>query len=161
LQLVIGRRYPPLEVSLGEKILDKPKDRYKIVPGPVTKKCWRRISPFGSDIQEGLFDRVFCMVRGRFKHIHLALIVGFFLFIPLSLAYSLYADPSENVLLSFDMSFEEPGDEDLSTCQDWVKAFVPAFSPSLSSLWRSFCRWFSLSLSPSTLYLEIVPALRC
>jgi hypothetical protein len=101
------------------------------------------------------------MVRGRFKHIHFVLIVGLSLFTPLVLAYPLYADASEIVLLSFDMSFEEPGDEDLSTCQDWVKVFVPAFSPSLSSPWSSFCRWFSLLPSPSTLYVEIVPALRC
>jgi hypothetical protein len=44
--------------------------------------------------------------------------LGISLLIPMPLAYSLYVDLSETMLLSSDMSFEDPEDEDLSTCQN-------------------------------------------
>jgi hypothetical protein len=90
------------------------------------------------------------MIRGRSKHVHLALMFGISLLLPLLLAYSIYVDPSETVLLSFDMSFEDPGNEDLSTCQDeftflvCIASFYPLPSGSYlgngSSLFLSLLR---------------------
>jgi hypothetical protein len=64
------------------------------------------------------------ITMGRLKHIHLVLMLGISLLIPMPLAYSLYVDLSETVLLSSDMSFEDPEDEDLSTCQNELEGEI-------------------------------------
>jgi len=68
------------------------------------------------------------MTMSRLKHFHLALVLGISLFIPLSLAYSVYVDLSGTVLLPSDMSFEDSEDQDLSTCQNEFEVFLPAAS---------------------------------
>ena len=98
---------------------------------------------------------------GRLKHIHLVLMLGISLFIPILLAYSLYFDLSGTVLLSSDMSFEDPEDEDLSTCQNEFKVFVPAVSSNSLLPWTHFGRGSSLFSSPLTSYTQITPVLRC
>jgi hypothetical protein len=87
--------------------------------------------------------------------------VGISLFIPLFLAYSLYVDLSGTVLLSSDMSFEDPDDEDLSTCQNEFKVFVPTVSSNPLPPWTHFGRGSSLSSSPLTSHIQITPVLRC
>jgi hypothetical protein len=98
---------------------------------------------------------------GRLKRIHLVLMLGISLLIPLFLAYSLYVDLSGTVLLSSDMSFEDPEDEDLSTCQNEFKAFVPtlSFNPLLPG--THFGWGWSLFSSPLTSRTQITPILRC
>jgi hypothetical protein len=80
------------------------------------------------------------MTGGRLKHIHFVLMLGIFLFIPLLLSYSIYVNLSGTVLLSSDVSFEDPGDEDLSTCQKDFKVFVPTVSSSPLHSWTHFGR---------------------
>ena len=63
------------------------------------------------------------MIMGRLKHIHIVLMLGISLLLPMPLAYSIYADLSGDVLLSSDVIFEDPEDEDLSTCQNDFKNF--------------------------------------
>jgi hypothetical protein len=101
------------------------------------------------------------MAMGQLKHIHFVLTVGISLFIPLFLAYSLYVDLSGTVLLSSDMSFEDPDDEDLSTCQNEFKVFVPtvSFNPLLTG--THFGKGSSLFSSPLTSHTQITPVLRC
>jgi len=101
------------------------------------------------------------MVMGRFKHIHLVLILGISLFIPLFLAYSLYVDLSGTVVLSSGMSFEDSGDEDLSTCQNEFKVFVPTVSSNLLPPGTHFGRGSSLFSSPLKSYTQITTVLRC
>jgi len=101
------------------------------------------------------------MVMGRFKHIHLALMVGISLFIPVFLAYSLYVDLSGTVLLSSDMSFENPDDEDLSTCRDEFKVFVGTISSNPLLPETRFGRGLSLISFPLTSYTQITLVLRC
>ena len=87
--------------------------------------------------------------------------VGISLFIPLFLVYSLYVDLSEIVFLSSDMSFEDPGDEDLSTCQNEFKAFVPTVSSNPLLSGTHFGRGSSLFSSPLTSHTQVTPVLRC
>ncbi len=101
------------------------------------------------------------MAMGRIKHIYFALLVGIPLIIPFFLAYSLYVDLSETILLSSDMSLEDPNDEDSSTCQDEFKDFVPMISSNLSLPTANFDGGFSLFLSPSTSHAQTTPILRC
>ncbi len=103
----------------------------------------------------------FSMAMGRIKHIRLALLIGISLIIPLLLAYSLYIDLSETTLLSSDMSFEDPEDEDLSICQGEVEVFVGTISSDLSPPWTYFSRDPSLFLSPCTCHTQTTPILRC
>ena len=98
---------------------------------------------------------------GRLKHIHFVLMLGISLFIPLFLSYSLYVDLSETVLLSSDMSVEDPGDEDLSTCQNELKVFVPTVSSNTLLPGAPFGGELSLFSSPLTSYTQIAPVLRC
>jgi hypothetical protein len=101
------------------------------------------------------------MTMGRLKHIHFVLILGISLLIPIIISYSFYVDLSGTALLSSDMSFEDPEDEDLSTCQDEFKVFVPTiFSNSLLP-GAHFNRGTSLFSSPLTSYTQITPVLRC
>ena len=102
-----------------------------------------------------------CMTMGRLKHIHLVLMLGISLFIPVFLAYSLYVDLSETVLLSSDMSFEDPEDEDLLICQSEFKVFVPTVSPNPLPPWTHFGKGSSLLSSPLTSHTQITPVLRC
>jgi len=102
-----------------------------------------------------------CMTMGRLKHIHFVLMIGISLFIPLFLAYSLYVDLSETVFLSSDMSFEDPDDEDLSTCQNEFKVFVPTLSSNPLLTGTHLGKGSSLFSSPLTSYTEITPVLRC
>jgi len=106
-------------------------------------------------------EQIFMSIMGRLKHIHLVLTLGISLFIPLFLAYSLYADLSETVLLSSDMSFEEADDEDLSTCQNEFEDFVPVVSSNQLPSLTHFGRGSGLSSSPLTSYTQINPFLRC
>jgi hypothetical protein len=101
------------------------------------------------------------MTTGRLKHIHLVLMLGISLFIPLFLGYSLYVDLSETVFLSSDMSFEDPDDEDLSTCQNEFKVFVPTVSSNPLLTGTHFGKGFSLLSSPLTSHTQITPVLRC
>ena len=98
---------------------------------------------------------------GRLKHIHFVLMVGISLFIPLFLAYSLYVDLSGTVLLSSDMSFEDPDDEDLSTCRNEFKAFVPTVISGTLLAGTHFRSESSFFSSPLTSYTQITPVLRC
>ena len=101
------------------------------------------------------------MTVGRLKHIHLILLVGISLFIPLFLVYSVYVDLSGTVLLSSDVSFEDSEDEDLSTCQNEFKVFVPTVS-SNSLLPKTYFDTESSPLSaPLASYSQITPVLRC
>ncbi len=101
------------------------------------------------------------MTTSRFRHIHLVLIVGISLIIPFLLAYSLYVNLSETILLSSDMSLEDSDDEDLSSYQDEFKVFEPQVlsSPSFigTHLGPEFCR----SSSPLISSTEKTPVLRC
>ena len=101
------------------------------------------------------------MTMDRLRHIHLAIMVGISLLIPLFLAYSLYVDLSGTVLHSSDMSFEDPGDEDLSTCQNEFKVFVPTVSSNPLLFGSHFGRWSSLFSSPLMSHAQIIPILRC
>jgi hypothetical protein len=87
--------------------------------------------------------------------------VGVSLFIPLFLAYSLYVDLSGTVLLSSDTSFEDPDDEDLSTCQNEFKVFVPTVSSNPLLPKTSFDKGASFFSSPLTSYTQLTPLLRC
>ena len=102
-----------------------------------------------------------CMTMGRLKHFHFVLMIGISLFIPLFLGYSLYVDLSETVFLSSDMSFEDSDDEDLSTCQNEFKVFVPTVSSNPLPPWTHFGKGPSLFSSPLTSYTQITPVLRC
>ena len=97
---------------------------------------------------------------GRLKHIHLVLMVGISIFIPLFVAYSVYVDLSETVLLSSDMSFEDADDEDSSTSQNEFKVFAPTLSSNLLPPWTHLARGSSLFLSPLTSYAQRTPVLR-
>ena len=68
------------------------------------------------------------MTLARLRHLHLILLPGIALFVPLFLSYSLCVDLSEIMLLSSDMNLEDPRGEDLSTCQNEVGVFVPTIS---------------------------------
>jgi len=101
------------------------------------------------------------MTMCRLRHIRLVLMLGISLFIPLFLAYSTYVDLSGTVLLSSDMIFEDPEDEDLSTCRNDFKNFGPTVSsnPLFSS--AHFGRGSSLFSSPLTSGTQMTPVLRC
>jgi hypothetical protein len=86
--------------------------------------------------------------------------LGTSLLILLFLAYSLYVDLSGTVFLSSDMEFEDPDDEDSSTCQNEFKGFVPADFSNPLPPWTHFGRKFSLS-SSLTSYNQMMPVLRC
>ena len=101
------------------------------------------------------------MTMGRLKHIHLVLMLGISLLLPMLLAYSLYADLSGDVLLSSDMSFEDPDDEDLSTCQNEFKVFVPTVSSNPLLTGTHFGKGSSLLSSLLTSHTQITPVLRC
>ena len=102
------------------------------------------------------------MVMGRTKHLHLLLMLGISLFIPLFLSYSLYVDLSGAVLLSSDMNIEDSGDEDLSAGQNEFKVFTPSdcftlFFPGIHFGRESSC-FFSPLLKP---HLHNISVLRC
>jgi hypothetical protein len=101
------------------------------------------------------------MTLGRLKHIHLVPVLGIFLLIPLLLAYSLYANLSGTALLCSDISFEDPKDEHLSTCQNEFRVFVPMVSSSPFLPWTHFSRGGKFFLSPLTPYAQLLPVLRC
>jgi hypothetical protein len=101
------------------------------------------------------------MTIDRLKHIHLVLMVGISLFIPLFLAYSLYVDLSGTVLLCSDMSFEDSEDEDLSTCQNEFKVLVSKVFSNPLPAWTHFGRGVSLFLSPLTFIAQNKLVLRC
>lgn len=103
------------------------------------------------------------MTMGRFKHTHLAVMAGISLFLPLFLAYSLYVDLSEIVLVSSDMSFEDPNDGDLSACQNEFRILVPMLSSNQLTPWTNFGgeSSFRFSLSPLTPHTQVTPVIRC
>jgi|APFre7841882654_1041346.scaffolds.fasta_scaffold261904_2 hypothetical protein len=101
------------------------------------------------------------MTMSRLKNMNLILMLAISLLIPLFLAYSLYVDLSGTVLLSSDMSFEDPGDGDLSIGQDEFKVFAPkAFSilllPGANLIGESCLLSFLLTSHPQN-----KPILRC
>ena len=97
----------------------------------------------------------------RLKHFHPVLMLGMSLLIPLFLAYFFYVDLSGTVLPSSGMSFEDPEIEDLSTCQNELKVFVPAVSFNPLPSWTHFARGFSPFSPPLTSYNQATPVLRC
>lgn len=101
------------------------------------------------------------MTMSQLKHIHLLLMCGISLFIPLLLAYSLYVDLSETMLLSSDVSFEDPDDEDLSTCQNDFRVFVAQVcsNPLLPEI--HFDRDSSFFSSLLSSHVQVTPVLRC
>ena len=101
------------------------------------------------------------MTMGRLKHNHLVLMLGISLLIPLLPAYSLYVDLSGTALLSSDISFEDPDGEDLSTCQNEYKVFVPTLSSNVLPPWTHLGRESSLFLSALTSYAQRTLVLRC
>jgi hypothetical protein len=101
------------------------------------------------------------MTTGRLKHIHLVLILGISLFIPLLQGYFIYVDLSGIVPLFSDMSFENPDYNNLSTCQNKFKGFVPVVSSNPLLPWTHFGRGASLFSSPLTSDSQIPPVLRC
>lgn len=101
------------------------------------------------------------MVMDRLKHIHLVLMLGLSLLIPMLLAYSLYVDLSGTVFLSSDMS-EDSGDEDSSTYQSEFNVFVSTVSSTPFFLpGAHFGSISSLFLSPLTSHTQNRPVLRC
>ena len=71
------------------------------------------------------------MAAGRLKHVYLVVIIGIFLFSPLFLSYPYSPDVDDlsgTVPLPFDMSFEDPEEEDSSSWQDNLRIFVPTVS---------------------------------
>lgn len=101
------------------------------------------------------------MTMGRFNHIYLVLLLGISLFIPLFLAYFVYADLSGTRLLSSDMSLEDSEYEDLSTFQNELKVFVPTVSFNPLPPWTVFGRESSPFSSLLTSYTQMTPVLRC
>jgi hypothetical protein len=101
------------------------------------------------------------MTMDRLKHIHLVLILGISLLMPMLLAYSLYVNLSGTVFLSSDMSFEDSGDEDSSTCQREFNVFVPTVSSVPFLPGARFGSVSSLLLSPLTSHTQNRPVLRC
>jgi hypothetical protein len=97
----------------------------------------------------------------RLKHIHPVLILGISLLIPALMTYSLCLDLSRDVLVSSDMSFEDFGDEDLSTCEREFKVFVPTVSSNPLLPWIHFAGRLGLFSSPLTSYSQMTPVLRC
>ncbi len=102
---------------------------------------------------------------GRLKHIHLVLILGISLFIPLSLFYCPFycpcVDLSGTALLSSDMNFEDPEEKKLSTCQNELRFFAPkvSFNSLLSGTHSD--SGSSFFLPPLTSHGQITPVLRC
>jgi len=86
---------------------------------------------------------------------------GISLLTPAFLAYSLYVDLSGTVLLSSDMNFEDPDDEDLSTCQNEFKVLAPTVSSNPLLPKTHLGRESSLFWSRLTSYTQITPVLRC
>ena len=101
------------------------------------------------------------MTMNRLKHIHLVLILGIFLLIPVLMAYCLDVDLSGTVFFSSDISFEDFGDEDYSTCEREFKVFVPTVSSNPLPPWTHFGRRSGLFSSLLTSYTQITPVLRC
>ena len=101
------------------------------------------------------------MTMGRLKYLHLVLMLGISIFIPLSPAFFLSVDLSETVLPCSDMSFEDADDEDSSTCDNELKVFVPTVSFNLLPPWTRFGKESSFLFSPFTLHNQITPILRC
>jgi len=101
------------------------------------------------------------MTTDRLKHIHLLLILGISLIIPMLMAYSLHVDLSGTVALSSDMSFEDFGDEDSSTCKMDFNVFVCTV-PSVPFLPGAHSGSMpSLFLSSLTSHTQNRPVLRC
>jgi len=123
-----------------------PKDKPKVV----------RLSYFPNFCER----RTISLTMGQLKNIHLVLMLGTSLFIPLFLAYSVYVDLSETVLLSSDISFEDADDEDSATCQNEFKVFVPTLFSNPLPPWTHLARGSSLFLSPLTSYAQRTPVLR-
>ncbi len=80
------------------------------------------------------------MTMSRFRYIRLVLLLGTFLFIPFFLAHSVYVDLSGTVLLSCDMSFEDPAGDNSSTLQDEFGVSVSkiCFNPSIEDVFQGF-----------------------
>jgi hypothetical protein len=101
------------------------------------------------------------MTTGRFRHIRLVILLGTSLFLPLFLANSVYVDLSGTGLFSYDMSFEYADDEDLSTCQNELRVFVPQVSSDPLLIATQFCALSYPFSSPITSHTQNSPVLRC
>jgi hypothetical protein len=110
---------------------------------------------------ENSVQKEISMTMDRLKHIHLALMVGISLFIPLFLVYSFYVDLSKIVLLSSDMSYEDPEDEALSNCQNEIKIFPPKVSYNPLLIGTRFGARSCPFSSPLTISTQNRSVLRC
>jgi hypothetical protein len=97
----------------------------------------------------------------RLKHVHLVLILGISLLIPMLMAYSLYVDLSETVLLSSGINFEDFGDEDSSVYMREFNVFVPTVSSVSFLPGAQFHSVPSVFLSSVMQFTQIKPVLRC
>ena len=87
--------------------------------------------------------------------------LGISLLISVLMVCSPYVDLSGDVLLSSDMSFEDFGNEESSTCERGFKVFVPTVSSNPLPPWIHFGGRSSLFSSPLTSYSQMTPVLRC
>ncbi len=101
------------------------------------------------------------MTMGRLKHLHLIVMLGISLFMPLFLAHSLYVALSATVLLSYDMVSEDSEDEDLSTCRNEFKVFIPTVTSNLLLSVADLRGESDLFSPPLKSYTQIMPILRC
>ncbi len=136
------RLKPPFTAPLGVD---------EVNPHPFFQKGQSR----GSAQQEQI-----SMTMGRLKHIHLILILALSVFIPMTLASSLYVDLSGVVFLSSDMS-KDSGDEDSSAYQSEFKVLVSASSSALFLPGAHFGSVSSLLLSSLPPDTQDRPVLRC
>ena len=78
------------------------------------------------------------MATGQLKHIHIIVLVGVSVLIPPFAAYPFCVELSGFPFFPSDMSYDDPGDEVLSTCQDesTVLASLASFDllPTLTPL---------------------------
>jgi hypothetical protein len=101
------------------------------------------------------------MTIDRFRNIHFFLMLAISLFIPLFLAYSLYVELSGSSLLSSDISFEDPGGEDLSICKSESKTLLPGVISVLFPSGPTFIGEGYLFSFLKTSHSQNRPVLRC
>jgi hypothetical protein len=101
------------------------------------------------------------MTMGRFRNIHLFLMIAISLFVPLFLAYSLYVELSGSSLLSSDVSLEDPGNEDLAICKSESKVLLPGVLSVLFLPKSTFIGEVYLFSFLKTSHSQNRPVLRC
>jgi hypothetical protein len=101
------------------------------------------------------------MAMKRLKHIHLVLILGISLLIPMLMLFSFYVDLSETVLISSGINFENCGDDDSLVYRKEFNVFVPGVSSApfhSNAHFHSVSNLFFSSLAPRTQFKQV---LRC